>query len=653
MRGLIAIALLLIGGDVLFCQSTGSRDIPEEVVRIISEYAESITAEGENRPDFIEEIIEMYQNLLVSPLNINDASRKDLERLVILNDFQIESIIDYRKEYGSILSINELLLIPGVGHDVAEMLLPFLCTGTNESKLVFKDWTFLKDSRSQILARGKWFIEKQQGYTPISREEFTKYPNSRYLGPPGQNYLQYKLSFSDKLRLALTVERDGGERGVDYSSFNVALSKTGPVEALVIGDYSARFGQGLVVWNSFSLSSSSEPRSLRKSEMGLNPYNSTDENLAMRGISTTVNLKRFKVTLFLSNRKYDARIDEDGKYTSLLRTGLHNTTTTLERRRSLKGSLLGSNISYSADRIKLGYTAILYKYNLPYGGDDPLKQFKDRYHNGYGGNAAIDIYWVLDKIRVFGEVASDHTASFAWLAGIIYSPCSRFESSFLIRDYSKNYYAPFAGAVSRSVLPNDETGVKALFAFNAGKYWRLTSGVEILSGYHNVTVTACYKRDKSFAGLIKFVQTMKKYSLRYSVDYKVTKKIRFADRVDLVALDGAKLNTGIHFYHEVIYEALNKKIDMSLRLAAFNATVWDVRIYSYERDVLYGYSVPVSYGKGLRWYINIHLKPIKAFDLWLRLAQTRYLDRDITGEGPDMIKGPSKSEAKVQIMWRF
>jgi len=653
MRRLIAIALLLTGGDVLFCQGTGSRYIPEAVVRIISEYAESIISEGESNPDITEEIIEMYQNMLVSPLNINSASRKDLERLVILNDFQIESIIDYRKEYGSLLSINELMLIPGIDNEVADMLAPFLYTGTNDSKLAFNAGAFLKDGRSQILVRGKGLIEKQQGYTPISREEFVKYPNSRYLGPPGQNYLQYKYNYSDKLRLALTIERDGGERGVDYSSINISLSKTGPVETLVIGDYSARFGQGLVVWNSFSLSSSGEPRSLRKSEMGLNPYNSTDENLSMRGISTTVNLKRFKITFFCSRRKYDARIDKEGKYTSFLKTGLHNTTTTLERRRSLSGSLLGSNISYSADRLKLGYTAILYKFNLSYGGDDPLKQFKDRYHNGYGGNVAIDVYWVLDKIRVFGEVASDHTASFAWLAGIIYSPDSRFESSVLLRDYSKKYFAPFAGAVSRSAMPNDERGVKALFAYNAGKNWRLTSGAEILCGYHNITFTASYKRGQSVTSYLKFVQTMKKYSLRYSIDYKVTDKIKFVNRVDLVALDGAQLKAGLHFYHEVIYESLNKKIDVSLRLAAFNASVWDVRIYSYERDVLYGYSVPVSYGKGFRWYMNIHVKPLKAVDLWLRLAQTRYLDRDITGEGPDMIKGPSKSEAKVQIMWRF
>ena len=153
--------------------------------------------------------------------------------------------------------------------------------------------------------------------------------------------------------------------------------------------------------------------------------------------------------------------------------------------------------------------------------------------------------------------------------------------------------------------------------------------------------------------LLKIAQTMKKYSLRYNIDYKVTDRIKFADRIDLTAFRGEKFQAGIHFYHEVLYESLNKKIDASLRLAAFSVPVWDARIYSYERDMLYGYSVPVCYGQGLRWYINIHINPFRSVDLWLRLSQTRYLDRDMTGEGPDTIKGPSKSEAKVQIRWRF
>lgn len=653
MRRLIAIALLLACGDALFCQGTVSRYIPEAVARIISEYAESITAEGESNPAFTEEITEMYQNLLTSPLNINNASRKDLERLVILNDFQIESIIDYRKEYGALLSLNELSLIPGIDPEVSKMLSPFLYTGTNESKEVFNLRSVLKDGRSQITARGKGFIEKQQGYTPITQEEFRKYPNSRYLGPPGQNYFQYRFDYSDKLKVALTIERDGGERGLDYQSINISLNKTGPVETLVIGDYSARFGQGLVVWNSFSLSSSTEPRSLRKSEMGLNPYNSTDENLSMRGIASTVNIKRFKITLLYSNRQYDARIDEDGRYTSLIKTGLHNTTTTIERRRSLRGSMLGSNISYSADKFKLGYTTLLYKYNLPYGGNDSLRLFKDRYYNGYGANVSIDFYWVLDKIRVFGEVASDHTTSFALLTGAMYSPVNRFEASVLIRDYSKKYYAPFARAVTRSGTPNDERGVRLSVAYNAGKYWRLTSWVEIINGYHNLTFTANYKKEKSVTSFLKIVQTGKKYSLRYNIDYKVSDRVKFANRVDLNAFDGEKIQTGIHLYHEVLYESVNQKIDASLRLAAFNVPVWDTRIYAYERDMLYGYSVPVCYGKGLRWYINIHVNPLRSVDLWFRLSQTRYLDRDMTGDGPDMIKGPSKSEAKIQIRWRF
>ncbi|MEN6618987.1 MAG: helix-hairpin-helix domain-containing protein [Rikenellaceae bacterium] len=651
MRRLIAIALLLLGGRMLFCQEIESRQIPEEVIEIIREYAESIASEGGDTENFIEELTELYQNLLRSPLNINNASREDLERLVILNDFQIESIIDYRKEYGTLLSINELSLIAGFDSKVVKILTPFIYVAPGESQdLSIK--SLLRDGKSQIILRGKSLIEKQLGYTPVTREEFEKNPNCRYLGLPGQIYAQFKYEYSDRLRVGFTLEKDGGETGVDYKSINISFYKTGLIDRVLIGDYSARFGQGLILWNSFSMNSSIEPRSLRKSEMGICPYNSTDENLSFRGIAATLQIKKLKVTLLGSYRPYDARV-EDGLYTSLLKTGLHNTTVTRERKGSLTGSLIGSNFTFTGDKFKISGNMILYKYNLAYGGRDSLKRLKDSLSGGYGGNLSIDFYWVFDKTRLFGELASDHSGSFAWLAGLLYSPNNRFDASVLIRDYSKKYYAPFAGAISRGSIPNDERGIKASAALYVGKYWRLSSSLEIINGYQDFAFTANYKQDKGTSFYLKLLQTQQRYSIRYNIDYKVIPWVRFVNRVDITASNEEKFHVGAHVFHEAVYESMSKKFNASFRVAAFSTPVWNVRIYSYERDVLYGFSVPVYYGTGVRWYFNIHLSPLRSLDVWFRISQTRYLDRNEIGEGLDLITGHSKSEVKLQIRWRF
>ena len=643
MRRLIAILLLLLCGRVLFCQEVKSKEIPEEVLEIIWEYAESATSDGGDTESMVEELADLYQSLLVSPLDINKATREDLERLVILNDFQIETIIDYKKEYGALLSINELYQIPGFDSKMITLLTPFIYVAPGENSPKLNLISLFKESKSQIVVRGKSTLEKQQGYTPVARREFDENPDSRYLGPPGQIYAQLKYEYTDRLKAGVTVERDGGEKGVDYKSLNISLYKTGPIERLVIGDFTARFGQGLILWNSFSMSSATEPKSLRKSEMGITPYNSTDENLSFRGIAATINIRKLKLTLIGSHRPYDARI-ADGAYTSLLKTGLHNTTTTLERKGSLTGSLLGTNLTYTGNKFKISESVIIYKYNLPYGGRDSLKLAKDKSLGGYGGNAGMDFYWVFDKVRLFGEVAIDHSASFAGLAGLLYSPDNRLEAAILFRDYSKNYYAPFA---------SDERGIKASIAYYLGKYWRLSSSLEIRNDYHNVTFTANYTQEKRISYYLKLLQTEKRASLRYNINYRVTSCIRFVNRVDLTASKDDKLWIGAHIFHEAIYESKSKKVDASFRVAAFSTPVWDVRIYSYERDVLYGFSIPVYYGKGLRWYFNIHCSLLRSLDVWFKISQTRYLDRDKIGEGLDLITGPSKSEAKLQLRWRF
>lgn len=652
MRRLIVMFLLLSGGRLLFCQEIKNKEIPEEIFRTIMEYAENAAEDGSDPQSMVEELTDLFGSLLVSPLNINKASREDFEKLLILSDFQIESILDYRTEYGALFSMNELYQIPGLDSKLVTLLTFFFIVSQGDSSPEFNLKSLIAGGKTQLLLRGKGVIEKQQGYSPVTKEDFEKNPDCRYLGSPGLVYTQLKYEYADRLQVAVTIEKDSGEKGVDYKSLNITVNNTGPVERVVIGDFTAHFGQGLVVWNSFSISSNMEPNSFRKPQGGIAPYNSTDENLSFRGIAATINIKKLKVTIMGSHRAYDARL-EDGVYTSLIKTGLHNTTTTLERKGSLIGSVLGANLTFSGNKIRISGSSLLYKHNLAYGGRDSLKLEKDRILNGYGGNFGADFYWVLNKVRIFGEAAADHTGSMAGIVGFLYSPYYKLMTAILFRSYSKDYYAPFAGAVSKSGNTNDELGVKCSVTYLAGKYWRLSSSVEILKTYHYLSFTGNFSKETGFGCYFKLLQSQKRASLRYNISYPVTNLIQFVNRLDVNTFGEGKTWLGVHLFHEAIYKSKSKKMDTSFRIAVFSAPIWDVRIYSYERDILYGFSLPVYYGKGIRWYFNLHFSPLKSVDVWFKISQTHYLDRDIIGEGLDLITGPSKSEAKLQLRWRF
>ena len=44
----------------------------------------------------------------------------------------------------------------------------------------------------------------------------------------------------------------------------------------------------------------------------------------------------------------------------------------------------------------------------------------------------------------------------------------------------------------------------------------------------------------------------------------------------------------------------------SMAVAVFETDDYDTRIYAYEPDLLYHFSLPSYYGRGIHYYINIH-----------------------------------------------
>ncbi|MGB4931593.1 MAG: hypothetical protein WBP43_16560, partial [Chitinophagales bacterium] len=68
---------------------------------------------------------------------------------------------------------------------------------------------------------------------------------------------------------------------------------------------------------------------------------------------------------------------------------------------------------------------------------------------------------------------------------------------------------------------------------------------------------------------------------------------------------------------------------------------------------LYSFSIPVFYDKGLRYYVNINYDVNKKMTLWIKWGQTLYKNKNLIGSGLDEIKGNTKSEAKLQVQYKF
>ena len=91
----------------------------------------------------------------------------------------------------------------------------------------------------------------------------------------------------------------------------------------------------------------------------------------------------------------------------------------------------------------------------------------------------------------------------------------------------------------------------------------------------------------------------------------------------------------------------------NLRLQYFHTGGYNSRIYTYESDVLYSYSIPAFFDKGFRYYVHLNYDAGKHLSFWLRWAQTIYSDKNTIGSGLDIITGNRKTEVKVQMRYLF
>ena len=139
------------------------------------------------------------------------------------------------------------------------------------------------------------------------------------------------------------------------------------------------------------------------------------------------------------------------------------------------------------------------------------------------------------------------------------------------------------------------------------------------------------------------------------MSYKLSTAFTFRTRVELLWYDkkGAAPEQGFLTYADIIYKPLRKPYSGNIRLQYFETDSYNSRMYAYENDVLYSFSIPVFYDKGYRYYLNMNYDITRRLSVWIRLAQTVYPDKNVTGSGLDEIAGNKKTEIKVQGIINF
>lgn len=168
-------------------------------VSLWEENLEQLSMDGEERN--WEDELEELSRRLQEPININVATKRQLEEFPFLTAFQIEHLLAYVYVHGQMQTVYELQLVEGMDKRTIELLLPFICVKSVENKSGYPSLKkILKYGKQEILTRMDVPLYARKGY------------DKNYLGPAVYHSLKYDFRYGDYLQMGIVGEKDGVNR---------------------------------------------------------------------------------------------------------------------------------------------------------------------------------------------------------------------------------------------------------------------------------------------------------------------------------------------------------------------------------------------------------------------------------------------------------
>jgi hypothetical protein len=659
-----AVKKRLIIGSLLFIISIlfpliGSSQSEKLSYDIIS-IAEELAAD-ETDPEAVSVFTDKLHDLSENPVKLNTANEEEISRLFFLTDFQAKSITDYIHSSGPILSIYEIANIPGFDKETAEMIIPFIVL---ENKPVGSSDTAI--FRNTIISN------------------FSIKPGNSDTSSLGSNWkilTKYNFTYG-RFSGGFTTEKDPGEKFMngtpplpDFLSGYLAYKGSGVIRSLIIGDYSARFGQGSNINTGMARGISLISPGYMSASDEIKPYTSSDENRFFRGVATELSLKKFELSLFFSKKYRDATLDsssgDSNKYIETFYTaGIHNTASLLNRKHNISDVSYGMNFSVNLNNLKLGLTMTGTSFSLPIKitGETPEKDFD---FTGSRSNIS-SVYYnsFIKKILLYGELSVSSKNRLAIIQGISLRPSDRLSINIILRSYSAGFTTFYGRGPGTGSKTTNERGCLGNFTFEAAKHLFISGGCDIEHfpwlKYRCSSPSSGVKRSLQ----IKYLPTEKltfdgSYNYQMSVvdsseslgvpnqnqivtqsfkgsfRYVPNENLILGTRIDFKIADpvGSK---GFLLCEEINF--IFKKIPLTIwvRYCLFNTDDWASRIYTYENDLLYSYSIPALSGEGSRSYIMARWKISHAVELRIKYGVT-----DI------ITKGNSTETNEIKMQFRI
>lgn len=699
-----AFIVLFFMQDFLYAQSKedDKNQIIEERIEYLSETDEEPDADYTT-------IFDQLSHYFDKPLNLNKASLDELESLGLLSSIQINNLLRHIEKNGKLMTLEELQTIDGFDLRTIKRILPFVRVSSNVDSAQLSFSELIKNGDNQFFIRVEKVLEQKKGYSSTTDSALAASPNSRYLGNDLRVFSRYRYKYGNHVSIGITAEKDPGEEfftgtqknGFDFYSGHIFLRNRGNFKQIALGDYQAQFGQGLTYWSGRAFGKGADIQLIKRTGTGLKPYTSVDETLFLRGGGVAYEFGKIEATAFYSYNQVDGNviqqdtsglnqaeieaINQEGlSISSLQQTGFHRTSNEIEDKNSITQQQMGGHLAYKTRNLNVGVTGIFNSIDAKF---NPNLQLHSQFRNTESEQSkiGIDYNWIYRNFNFFGEATKSIDAGSAFVSGALITLDPRLTLAVLYRKFDRDFQPISSVAISEGSVNENETGLYTGIVAKLGKSFTFSGyydqftfdwlkfGVDAPSKGHQFIGQLNFRPSKKMEMYVRVRQRLrekntkidtdaidylvdeKQTNYRFNYTYQITDAIRLKGRVELSNYDLSEspFETGYLIYQDVIFKAKSTPISFSFRYAIFDTKSFNSRIYAFENDVLYSFSIPSYSNRGTRSYLTARYQFKKGIDLWVRYAITYYENLDVIGSGLEEIQGNHKSDIKIQVRYSF
>lgn len=684
--------LLVFAASAVWAQTDNAQSwqqVYEELMTFAPDQADDDDAEADY--DLLEQLSE-------HPLDLNRASREELEQLPFLSAQQVMDMREYLDRYGPMRSLGELRMIRSL--DLVQLrMLPFfvfvdgtLTDSSHDHSHPYPslDSAYFRPSTDSLASRA-WRSDRRLGHTLTATAHLPFYSRrgdrNGYLGYRYRHELRYEYaSHNGHMKAALIGAQDAGEPflangnrwGYDNYSYFIQLDDLGFVKRVVVGKYRLSAGMGLTMGQSFSLGKQAMLQSQGRTVQTLRGHTSRSESDYLLGAAATLALgQRFTLTPFVSYRPIDATLADDGSATTLTTSGYHRTPAEMAKKGNTHMTAAGLSTVYRHERLSLGLHAVVTHLDRSL---EPNRRSLFRRHWAHGtdfANLSLSYSYTHFRLSLSGETATDRNGHLATINALSLRATERLTLMAVQRFYSYRYTTLHGHAFSEGGRVQNESGIYLGARWNPLAHLYL----QAYADYAHFPWARYLVSQTSDAVDLSLQATWQQQ--RWSVQARWRSRLRQRDGNDatngLVANNThrARLFASYAISHEWSLKTqadgvrafylkpsygwmLSQHAQFSRRwfkanamTAYFHTDDYQSRLYVYEHQLPHDISFPTYYGEGLRLSMTAQATLGRHLQLTAQLGLTHFFDRQVIGNGLQQIDHPTKTDLSLQLRYQL